>query len=34
MLLSRFWLLVLAIAAGSGIAVAVITTRLLDEQVR
>jgi hypothetical protein len=34
MLLSRFWILVLAIAAGLGIAVAVIATRLLDEQVR
>ncbi len=33
MLLSRFWILVLAIAAGLGIAVAVIATRLLDEQV-
>ncbi|MBX7196823.1 MAG: hypothetical protein K1X94_32530, partial [Sandaracinaceae bacterium] len=34
MLLSRFWILVLAIAAGLGIAVAVIATRLLDEQTR
>ncbi|MBN8610071.1 MAG: hypothetical protein J0L92_05785, partial [Deltaproteobacteria bacterium] len=34
MLLSRFWILVLAIAAGMGIAVAVIATRLLDDRVR
>lgn len=33
MLLSRFWILVLAIAAGMGIVVAVIATRLLDDQV-
>ncbi len=34
MLLSRFWILVLAIAAGMGIAVAVIATRLLDDRER
>lgn len=32
MLLTRFWFLILAIAAGAGLAVAVIATRLVDER--
>jgi hypothetical protein len=32
MLLTRFWLLILAFAAGAGLAVAVIATRLVDER--
>ena len=32
MLLTRFWFLILAIAAGAGLAIAVIATRLVDER--